>query len=112
MTQATTDWFPTAEQRAASDDPFLGWSTQTLIGVAAVVTPRHEVERWVATASPGVWRWDGDAQLWRYLERDQSTGRMAEAWRNPVEDWLMREHIAEQLAHYAITRADVNWMKS
>lgn len=110
MTTATQNWYPSADQRAASDDPFLGWSTQTLLGIAERVTPAVELDNWVATVAGVSWRWDTTEQMWERLERNHTTGRMDVTARYLDED--LRDFVLEQLERYGTTRADVGYMKS
>jgi hypothetical protein len=92
------------------NDPY-SWNTQTLVGVAARVTPADDLDNWVATRTGGSWdvsahhgphsMTDPDAVFW---SKGEVTERMCAS--------ELREYVIEQLQHYDITEGQINRMKS
>jgi hypothetical protein len=110
MSTAIMNWYPSREQITESGDQFLGWSTRVLMGIADRVTPAHQRDHWVATATDGFWQWNAQDELWEKRERDQRTG-CCEVTAQHSDD-NMRDYVTEQLESYGVDRTAVNTMKS
>lgn len=91
-------------------DPYPRQETTTLIKIADRITPRRDVDKWVATMDNRTWRIrDGYAEAYDGT-RDPNTGASVVVERIPVDDF--RAMLIEHLESYGVTNYQINQMRS
>lgn len=90
-----------------SNDPFERMKTDLLARIARSTTPRNELDKWVATGFDYQWTVKGGWATATDGTRDDNGVCIVV---DRMQEYELRECVAEQLQHYGVTDTRINSM--